>query len=261
MTTQEPPGASKKTSDEARLDEAIRKGDALLVSSLKREQRERARQKLIWGGIVAGGLIGIGLIFNAVLLVSSNAQRGGQAEKTPPKTADAHFDAAQQMARATEAEGLTRDGWRLWQSGQMNSAATVFEKAVQLDPQSQAAWNGLGWARFNSGDPTSGEKAFEKVLALNPDHPAALNGMGQIAVLRGEADKAEPYLLKAAPNAPAAWWGLTRVYLLKGNFPEAQKWAQKILDSGDKSIQPYLNAAKAGKVDEKLRRELTPLRS
>ena len=36
------------------------------------------------------------------------------------------------------------------------------------------------------------------------------------------------------------------MYLLKGDFNQAEQWAQKIFDSGDKTIQPLLDAAKAG---------------
>ena len=237
MTMEKPSRA-----DDARIEEALRKGDVMFKSALKRDEEARKRRTLAWAAITVGVLIFAALVLNAILLLN-RPPAGAQAATAPANT-----------------DELTAEGWKLWQVGHMKTAAAKFTKAVELDPTNEAAWNGLGWACFNSGDADKGLKAFETLLKLNPNHAAGLNGMGQIYVLRGDVDKAEPFLVKAAPQAPAAWWGLVRVYLLKENYPEARKWAKRILDSGDKSIQPYLDAAKAEKVDDQLRQEMTPLK-
>ncbi|HXE55871.1 MAG TPA: tetratricopeptide repeat protein, partial [Tepidisphaeraceae bacterium] len=151
------------------------------------------------------------------------------------------------------AASFEHQGWAAWQGGRLAEAKEKFEQAVKLDPKLVNAWNGLGWAQFNAGDTDAGEKAFRKALELEPNFPAALNGVGQIDLGRRQYAKAEQELLKAAPSAPAAWAGLARLYLLQGKFAEAQKWAQKLVDSPDgKQYEPLLAAAKAGKLDDKL---------
>jgi len=158
-----------------------------------------------------------------------------------------------------DAAALTQEGWSAIDRGQLDQAKEKFSQAVKLDPKLTNAWNGLGWAELNGGDPDAAEKAFRKALALEPAFPAAMNGVGQIDIQRRNYAKAEQELLKAAPNAPAASFELARLYLLEGKYPEAQKWAQKAVDSpGGSMAQPLLAAAKAQKVDENLRRQLEP---
>jgi len=152
---------------------------------------------------------------------------------------------------------MEQQGWQLWQQGKMAEAAEMFQKAVEIDPKSENAWNGLGWASFNSGKRSEAIVAFRQVLKLNPAHPAALNGMGQILLAERKYNDAEGFLLKAAPNAPAAWWGLTRLYLLQGKYDQAERWAQKIVDAGqaDDILRQMLDAAK-----KKTTRRQTPRR-
>jgi tetratricopeptide (TPR) repeat protein len=240
------------TSEDAKLDNAILKGDELFVSSVKREEAQRRRQRMILFVSILACVIVTTLVVNVVLWL---VVRPTYANK--PATDVTFKDEATKLQAA---EALTNDGWRLWQSGQTYSAVRLFQRAVELNPKSEPALNGLGWANFNSGNRPAAENAFLRLIEINPDHTAALNGLGQIYLVQGKLDKAEEFLKKAAPEAPAAWWGLTKVYLLKGDFDPAQQWAQKIFDTGDKTIQPLLDAAKAKKLDDKLRQEMTPLK-
>ncbi len=155
---------------------------------------------------------------------------------------------------------LSQKGWSLWQQGKMPEAVEKFQKAVELDPKNENAWNGLGWASFNSGKRPEALAAFRKVLSLNPKHPAALNGMGQILLAERKYDEAEPFFLKAAPDAPAAWWGLAKLYLLQGKFDKAEPWARKIVDAGtpDDGARRMLKAAKEKRLDGALRQLIEP---
>ena len=79
-------------------------------------------------------------------------------------------------------------------------------------------------------------------------------------LFRSKNDLAETYLLKAAPKAPAAWYGLARLNLLQGKFDQAEKWAGKVVDSGqgDEVARKMLEAARAKHVPEGLRIVLEP---
>jgi serine/threonine protein kinase len=158
------------------------------------------------------------------------------------------------------ASQLTREGWQLWQSHQLDEAAAKFRQAVKLAPNDANAWNGLGWALFNSGQSSEAEQAFQKAVALEPTQPGALNGLGQIYLSQGKYDRAETWLLKAAPQAPAAWFGLARLYLLEGKFSDAEKWAQQIVDSGqaNNQVRQMLKAAQEKHLSKGLRGMLEP---
>ncbi len=165
-----------------------------------------------------------------------------------------------QSDKLAEAGTLATAGWQLWQQQRFADAIPKFEQAVELDPDSTQAWNGLGWARFNSGDSIAAVPAFEKCVELEPSHPAALNGLGQVYLSWGEFDMAKKYLTKAAPQAPAAWYGLARLYLLTGKYTAAERWIKKALatNPGDESLEKMLAAAKSKELPDDLRRMIEP---
>jgi Flp pilus assembly protein TadD len=213
----------------------------LLVTSLQVEERRRRRRRLIL--ISLGALTMTALCIVLITLVGAPATE--KSDKPNPE----------------QAAQLSQEGWNLWQKQEFAAAVPKFEAAVKLDRKNTGAWNGLGWSRFNSGDTEGAEVAFQNVIELEPNHPAALNGLGQLALAQRKYDLAEKYLLKAArKEATAAWYGLAKLYLIKGNYNESAKWALKVIKSGegDGEIAEILQAAKAKKVPDALRRSLDP---
>jgi hypothetical protein len=92
-------GGRESTAEQARLDEAIRRADDLLVSSLKGDDRRRARRKIVWGGI----FVVLGLMV-AVMLISS---------KLGFVRLDSSALAGDREEKAAE---LSAEGWKLWQA-------------------------------------------------------------------------------------------------------------------------------------------------
>lgn len=158
------------------------------------------------------------------------------------------------------ATALVQQGWVLWQKGDMGEAIKKFEQAVKIDPKNANSWNGLGWANFNSGNTPAAETAFQKAVAIAPSHPAARNGLGQIRLMKRQYDEAEKEFLKAGSVAPAAWYGLARLYLLQGKYEQAEKWAKKVIDSGqgDEGARLMLQAARDKRLSEELRHIIEP---
>lgn len=244
--------------EQARLDDAIRRADELLVSSLKVDEHRRSRHKVIFvaAGLLIGGLLlaitVLGVVVLAPLVLS-------HAPEVREQVALAGTSKASKPDQERSAQ-ISSEAWKLWQQQSFDEAITKFDEAVKLDPKNTGAWNGLGWANFNGGRQAKAEKAFKKVIALEPKHPAALNGLGQIALSQRKYDQAEGYLLKASPQATAAWFGLARVYLLTGKYDQAAKWAQKLIATGEtnETTEEILKAAKAKKVSPALREQLEP---
>ncbi len=185
--------------DQARLDEAVRRADDLLVSSLKTEDRRRSRRKLLLGaGFAVLALVVAAIVVSSTVAVrlDSTAVAGDSEEK---------------------AAALSAEGWQLWQKQDLKPAIEKFEAAVKLDPKNAAAWNGLGWDNFNSGKAEAAQTAFKKVIALEPKHPAALNGLGQIALSQRNYREAEEYLLQAAPQRRRPGMAWRRPICSRGN--------------------------------------------
>ncbi|HVU88232.1 MAG TPA: tetratricopeptide repeat protein [Pirellulales bacterium] len=249
--------------EEAQLDRAIERADALLFKSLKGDERRRRRNSVLF--IMGGAIMVAGICTMAAVLLTAFPQNAAQGNAAPAAGAAEQDLLTTAVAAANDpvrAAQLSQEGWQAWQRQQYEPAIAKFNEAVQLDPKNTGAWNGLGWASFNSGKFAPAAEAFKKCVEIDPRHGAALNGLGQIALAERKYDEAEKYLKKAAavPEASAAWYGLARIYLLQGKYDEAATWARKVVGSGDEdgSGQRMLAAAKAKKVPDDLRQMLEP---
>jgi len=217
--------------EQTRLEDAMRRADELLVTSLKSDERRRYRRRIILFSL--GGLAMFGVACALLLAVTADTDKGAK---------------------------LADEGWKLWQTQKFEEALDKFAEAVKLDPKNVNAYNGLGWSQLNTGKYDEAEKAFQKTLALSPKFPAALNGLGQLYLAQRKYKPAEKFLLQAAPQSSAAWYGLAKLYLLQGKFDEAAKWAKKVVASGDADelARQMLAAANAKKLGDDLRSQIEP---
>ena len=143
-----------------------------------------------------------------------------------------------------EAEEVSAQGWKLWQQRDLEQAEKTFQKALQLDPKHEHAWNGLGWSRFNQGRPQAAKIAFEKCIELNPKHSGALNGLGWIAKGEGHTEEAIRFwnrAIEASPGATASLSGLATTYMEMKQYDEAAKVYEKWLE-----VEPDNAQVKAG---------------
>ncbi len=233
--------------EDARLDDAIRKADELLLSSLRSEEHSRSRRRRTFTFTLIGGLI---MLAAACVVLAVLAQ-----------TTDAPAAGSSGGSSFVSAETLSTEGWALWQQRKLPEAEAKFEQAVVFNSKHVNAWNGLGWARLNQGKQALAEEAFSEVVKLEPTHPAALNGLGWISFGRRKYDHAEKHFLAAAANnASASWSGLAQLYLLQGKYEQALPWA--ILASqepgADATTTKLLEAAKNKKLDAALRKQIEP---
>jgi tetratricopeptide (TPR) repeat protein len=229
--------------EDARLDDAIRKADELLLASLKSEEHSRSRRRRTFTFTIVGGLI---MIAAACVILAVLAQTA----------------AAPAASSGASAEALSTEGWALWQQRKLPEAEQKFQEAVKADPKHVNAWNGLGWASLNQGKREPAEKAFAEVVKLEPEHPAALNGLGWISFGKKKYPEAEKYFLQAAANnASASWAGLAQLYVLQGKYDQALPWALLLTQEqgGDATMAAKLvEAAKTKKLDPALKKQIEP---
>lgn len=241
-TSREAHAQSGTPDEHARLNEVMDQADEWLIQSLHKDEQSRRRRR--WR--IIGGIAMLIALVSALLLFF------------PAGTKNTTTRTAVDVAGASR---LTQEGWKALNASNPEEAVHKFEKAVKLDPQSPNAWNGLGWGQFNSGNRPEAEKAFQQCLKLDAAQPAAMNGLGQIYFLQRDEAKAEKYLLGAAKRqASAAYYTLTRLYLLQGKYADARTWAEKVVKEQpkDEVARRMLEAAKAGKLDDNLRKQIEP---
>ena len=80
-------------------------------------------------------------------------------------------------------------------------------RALDSDPQSLTALNGLGLAYFDLQNYTEAEKNFRGCLKLDGSNYTCMNNLGAAFLQAGDDDVAKPYLIRAhslAPERPEA---------------------------------------------------------
>jgi len=184
LTRQDPNGAARSfeephidrtapapAGEESRLDEAMRRADDLLITSLRDEEaRRRGRRRRVLLASAASGALIMGIIIIAILTGLLGNPGGKRAAGT---------------GGGGDADALAKQGWALWQSGDAEAAQAKFAAAVELDPHNANTWNGLGWSRLRSGKHKEAEQAFAEAVKLEPEHGAALNGLGLRDTFKG----------------------------------------------------------------------------
>lgn len=103
-------------------------------------------------------------------------------------------------------------------------------QAVQVAPESAAAWNNYGYSLAKLGEYEKGYDAIKKSLELDPDNPNTLDSMGYVLFHMGRFTESAKEYEKAVEQNPR----LAESYLYLGKSYEA-------LESWPKAIEAYEN--------------------
>jgi len=91
------------------------------------------------------------------------------------------------------AEGWNRRATLLWQLGEVEKALADCRKAVLLNPDHFAAWQGLGMCHLRLGDLPAAVKAFQNALKLVPHDRTTLRNLQWCEeMIRREKPKGKP---------------------------------------------------------------------
>lgn len=108
--------------------------------------------------------------------------------------------------------------------GRYDEARESFERALKLIPGHIETWQGLGRMCLEQLDDLShAEVCFVRALELNPNSDAAHHNLGLIAQLRGqfpEAHRRFRHAQRLTPNAVHANFSESLLFLLEGNFAD-----------------------------------------
>lgn len=81
-------------------------------------------------------------------------------------------------------------------------AKRSFQKAIELYPEYDLAYNNLGVVLMELGDTEGGERAFSKAVELNANFPRALINLAKVELNRKDYPRAEGYLSRAVVTDP-----------------------------------------------------------
>jgi tetratricopeptide (TPR) repeat protein len=207
------------------------------------------------------------------------ANAGPSATNTPTANPDAqpHLDAARAALKAgkfdvaiTEAQAaITADaksaqGYYLLGNAYNQLASTqsdakerqanlakavdAYLKAINLDPQNDAAFTNLATVYYQTGQFDEAQTRVEQALKIKPDDATSHYVLGTIHLQRDPKtfpdalDKALAEFqaaIKSDPNMGAAYVGLANVYLFKNDMKLALENAQKGVDLSASAPNPY----------------------
>lgn len=186
----------------------------------------------------------------------------GGAPESPLLAGDRPGDMLPESAR-TRSDSLTRLGETALRSGEVDTAATLFEQAGAIDRTNVRAAIGLGDSLLAAGRGLDASRAFERALALEPKLPAAHYGYARamIAIRRPEvaADHLRQ-LVAGDPSDVAAINALGVAYDLLGQHDKAAETYRQGLALMPGSMQLRNNLGLSLALQEKFPEALELLR-
>ena len=153
---------------------------------------------------------------------------------------------------------LAREGWTARNSGDVRAAIEKFEAALKIDPDHDAATNGLAWALLAIDEPERAEPMFRKLIAASDTAYGADNGLAMALLNQQKTDaaidafeRATQKLIDNMGEAQVVQRGMTASWV---NLIQALRTAQRH-DEADQWIDRYLQHKPDDKMVQSLRRD------
>jgi Flp pilus assembly protein TadD len=122
-------------------------------------------------------------------------------------------------------------------------ASRCFEKALQLRPQSLAAWHNLGEARARSGDDSGAIDAWERGLGFYPESAILHRSLGALYSRIRNFKQARQHLtvaMRTEPRSAATFYELALLFFRFGMLHDAVLYGERSLELDDRNAETYL---------------------
>lgn len=148
---------------------------------------------------------------------------------TPPQTSDAQGPSGPRVRRAAapreQINPAVARGYAAYTAGDLASAKRHYEEALQADPRSLDALNGMTAIARRAGRRDLAETYLARALEVDPRDPYA---QSSLAALKGQSDPQTAErrlrgLVAAAPDSAAAHFSLGNLYARDSRWGEAQQ--------------------------------------
>jgi len=148
---------------------------------------------------------------------------------------------------------LFQDGYRLQMAGDLDLAADLYRRSIQIHPTAEAHTY-LGFAYRHQGRLEEAIAECERAIAVDPTFGNPYNDIGAYLIELGRHEEAIPWLLKATHSERYEsyhfpWYNLGRVYVTQELYRKATECFETALD-----IEPEYEQAQ--KACDRLRRSI-----
>ncbi|MFI3198853.1 MAG: tetratricopeptide repeat protein, partial [Methylococcaceae bacterium] len=115
-------------------------------------------------------------------------------------------------------------GVALGQQGKLDEAVAAYRKQIEIKPDHDSAWNNLGNALGQQGKLDEAVAAYRKQIEIKPDDDSAWNNLGNALSEQGKLDEAVAAYRKQIeikPDDDSAWYNLGIALSEQGKLDEA----------------------------------------
>jgi Flp pilus assembly protein TadD len=119
------------------------------------------------------------------------------------------------------------------QLGYNSNAEKFFTRALEADPHSAEAANGLGLTLANENRLDEARRSFERAIEIRRDYASAINNLGVLYINRGDTNNAIAafrYGIQVAPGEDLLYLNLGRVYVNRGERDKARQVIEEWLE-------------------------------
>jgi len=132
------------------------------------------------------------------------------------------------------AKELYQDAYRIQMQGDLELAAQMYRRSIELHPTAEAH-TFLGWTYHFQGKIDEAIDECKKAIGIDPSYGNPYNDIGAYLIERGEYDQAIPWLEQAIAAERYEcyyypWYNLGRVYVAKETYSKARQCFLKSLD-------------------------------
>ncbi len=148
-----------------------------------------------------------------------------------PRTEAPGASAARKQKREFEAEALFEQALQMEHTGApMDDVIAIYERALELDPDSTGALVNLGTLYFNARRYPAAERHYKRALEVDPDYALAHFNLGNLYDERGDRTRAMQHYLEALRSNPSysdAHYNLALLYQNTGQkMKAARHWRE-----------------------------------
>jgi serine protease Do len=179
---------------------------------------------------------------NLNFAIESRLIREMQAE--PPGQSLSEWTFNQSDQKAALAEELCRKGFNFSVNGQDEKALEYFKKAAENDPNSTAAWYGLGYCYAGQNSYTNAIAAYKHAIQTNPTNATAHFHLANYLYQIGrdqEAIEAYKQAVAINPDFEEAYFNLGLIYLKVGRLEESKAAFQNVVRINPQSAAGHYN--------------------
>lgn len=147
-------------------------------------------------------------------------------------------------------EALTRAALAMERTGDRTRALALARRATERSPRDAEAWLTLARLERRTGDLDAAQQAYDRAARIDRSHGEVALGRAQVALLRGEHEKAITLFERArrqSPRDPRVWVGVGVANDALGRHARAQEMYRYALsiDPGNASAEANLRQSLA----------------